>query len=133
MSSNMSIGERYQIVSALAPQALDAAKTSAYQSMANRFRVLAVVTTGTVAATKKVTVQLKQATDSSGTGAKNLGTAVEATAGTGGEAIFLTAEAAVGDLDIANGYSHVAVSVSTDDTNEPEAAAILLFDPAFRS
>lgn len=130
---NRKISEQVEIVTGFAPKDIGTTDvTSGYHSMANRGRCMAVVTTATIAATKKVTVQLKQAKDDQGTGAKNLGDKVEVTAGTGGEAFLLTTEARASDLDTANGYTHVAVTVGTDDDAPPDGAAVLVFgDLAF--
>jgi hypothetical protein len=76
-----------------------------------------------------------QATDAAGTGAKALGTVVTAIAPTGGGSLFVQAEARATDMDINNGFTHVAVTVGSDDPNAtpPTGAAVLIFgDLAFR-
>lgn len=131
--SHMKISERVQIKQGVTPQDIVGGKTSAYYSMAGVGRVLAQLTTATVAEGKKATIQLMQAKDAAGTGAKVLGAAVEKVAGVGGEAIFIQAEANASDLDIANGYSYVAVQVSSDNAVAVNGAAILIFgDLAFK-
>ncbi|MGB9826603.1 MAG: hypothetical protein ACPLRU_08015, partial [Desulfofundulus sp.] len=69
-----------------------------------------------------------------GTGAKTLGSAVEkVVTNAAGEAIFLTAEVKASDLDLANGYTHVAVQVSSDNATAVNGAAVLIFgDLSFR-
>lgn len=129
----MKLSELVQVKQAVVPQDIVGGKTSAYYSMSGIGRVLAALTTGTIAETKKATIQLMQAKDATGTGAKALGTAVEKIAGVGGEAIFLTAEVKASDLDLANGYTHVAVRVSSDNATAVNGAAVLIFgDLSFR-
>lgn len=124
---NMKIGELIDIQPGVTPQDITTDRTSSYYSMQGIGRVLAQLTTATVAATKKATVQLMQAKDDIGTGAKALTEPVEATAGTGGEAIFLQVEAQAGEMDIANGFTHVAVKVTCDHDSAVQGAALLIF------
>lgn len=129
----MKISERVQIKQGVTPQDIVGGETSGYYSMAGVGRVLAQLTTATVAATKKATIQLMQAKDAAGTGAKALGAAVEKVAGPEGEAIFIQVEAGTSDLDVANGYAYVAVQVSSDNASAVNGAAILIFgDLAFK-
>jgi len=132
----MKITERVQIKEAVTPQDIATADvTSAYYDMKGKGRVVAVLTTSTIAEGKKATVQLMQAKDDQGTDAKALGTAVEVVAGTGGGKLLVTAEATAAEMDHANSYSYVGVKVGTDDPNAtpPEGAAILILgDLSFR-
>jgi polyphosphate kinase 2 (PPK2 family) len=132
--TNMKLSELVQVKQAVVPQDIVGGKTSAYYSMAGIGRVLAVLTTDTIAQTKKATIQLMQAKDAAGTGAKVLGSAVEkVVADAAGENVFLTAEAKASDLDLANGYTHVAVQVSSDNAMAVNGAAVLIFgDLSFR-
>jgi len=131
--THMKLSELVQVQEGVTPQDIVGGKTSSYYSMAGIGRVLAVLTTATVAETKKATIQLMQAKDDQGTGAKVLGTAVEKVADAGGEVIFLQVEAKASDLDLANGYTHVAVQVSSDDAVAVNGAAVLIFgDLSFR-
>ncbi|WP_156896617.1 hypothetical protein [Desulfovirgula thermocuniculi] len=129
----MKLSELVRVKQAIIPQDIVGGKISAYYSMSGIGRVLAVLTTGVIAEAKKATIQLMQAKDANGTGAKPLGSAVEKVAGAGGEEIFLTAEAKATDLDLANGYGYVAVQVSSDNATAVNGAAVLIFgDLAFR-
>jgi hypothetical protein len=130
----MKLTELVQVRQAIIPQDIVDGKTSAYYSMKGMGRVLAVLTTAIIAQGKKATIQLMQAKDSAGTGAKALGAAVEKVAAdAAGEAIFLMVEAKASDLDLANGYSHVAVQVSSNNATAVNGAAVLIFgDLAFR-
>ncbi|MGB9845889.1 MAG: hypothetical protein ACPLRH_00095 [Desulfotomaculales bacterium] len=132
--TSMKLSELIKVQKAVAPADIITAKTSVYYSMAGIGRVLAVLTTATIAQGKKATIQLMQAKDAAGTGAKALGAAVEkVVTDAAGEAVFLTAEAKASDLDLANGYSHVAVQVSSDNATAVYGAAVLIFgDLSFR-
>lgn len=132
----MKISERVLIKEAVPPQDIATADvTSAYYSMKGVGRVLAALTTATIAEGRNATVQLMQAKDDQGTDAKALGDLVTVTAGVGGENLLVTAEATAAEMDHANGYTHVAVRVGSDDPNAapPDGAAILIFgDLSFR-
>lgn len=84
-----------------------------YVKMDGYRRVAAIAHSAAPGATKKLTVQLKQATDAGGTGSKVLGTAVSATA-TGTEALVAIAEAGVDELDLAGGFLFVSATIGTD-------------------
>jgi len=124
----MKISERIQIKEAVTPQDIATADvTSVYYDMKGIGRVAAALTTGTIAEGKKATVQLMQAKDDQGTGAKVLGDAVEVLAGTGGAELLVIAEATAAEMD--DDFTHIAVKVGSDDPNAtpPEGAAILIF------
>jgi hypothetical protein len=128
----MKISELVQIQPGVTPQDISAAKTSPYYSMKGVGRVLAQATTAALAAGKKLTVQLMQAKDNAGTGAKVLGAAVDLVM-PGGGAAFAQAEATAASMDLANGYTHVAVQISSDNGAAVNGAAILILgDRSFR-
>lgn len=97
---------------------------------AGRFAVLAKA--GAVTAAKILTVQLMQAQDAAGTGAKVLGAAVTA-AGAGGAApADIEIEKKVEELDGANGFTHVTAVLGIDENAKLGAAWIALGDRRFR-
>lgn len=115
---------------AIKPQAdIDTADvTSAvYVSMAEYRRVYAIASCEGPGAGKILTAQLKQATDASGSGAKNLGTAATATA-TASEDLVAVAEANVEDMDTANGFYFVGVTIGTNKTSAVDGACTLTRD-----
>lgn len=118
LSSNL------RVRAAVTPQDISAARTSPFLDVSGAGRVLATVTVATVGATKKVTVQFRQATDASGTGARNLGSAVEKVAPAGGAALDLIAEAKVEDLD--DDCAFVAVVLSSDNGSAVNGSAMLI-------
>lgn len=117
--------EVVKFVQAITPQDIATDRTSAYQPMKDVGRVVATANIATVAEGKKATIQILQAKDSSGTGAKALSALVEDTAGTGGEAMYLKVEAEAADMD--DGFTHVAVQVTSDTAVAVIGSADLLF------
>ena len=104
---------------------------SVYYSAASLRKIIGILVTGSVADTKKATVQLLQAKDASGTDAKNLGTAVEVVA-SGAQNLVITQEADAADMDKANGFTYAGIKVSSDNAAAViGAAAILLSEPRY--
>jgi hypothetical protein len=98
-------------------------------SACQRFAVLAKA--GAVTAGKILTVQLRQAMDAAGTGAKDLGTPVTA-AGAGGNApADVEIEKATGELDGANGFTHVTAVLGIDENAKLGAAYLVRGDRRF--
>ena len=121
----MKISDSLQVATQLAHADISTARTSAYVSVAGASRILAALVIAAIADTKAVTVQLKQATDSSGTGAKVLGSAVVYTASGAKTNVSVIAEAQVDTLDLANGFGFVAVTISSNDA--ASAAGVTVF------
>lgn len=94
----------------------------------------ALVHVGAVAATKTVTIQFRQATDASGTAAKNLGTAYVVTAPGGGWTTKdLQLDASFNDLDDANGFDFIGVQISSNNTSAtPASVSLVGSDNRFR-
>jgi len=90
--------------------------SAVFLSMADYDRVMAIAEIETMTDTKILTVQLRQATDAAGSGAKDLGTAGTFTAATAvalmGHAV---AEANSNEMDTANSFTFVGVRVTTDE------------------
>lgn len=100
--------------------------TSDYYSMANARRVGAKLFTDTIAQTKIATIQLLQAKDDQGTDSKALTSVVTVTAPTGGAKLQAYVEAMAEDMDRANGYTHVAVVVGSDNATAVIASAVII-------
>lgn len=128
--ANSKITERLQFVDVL-PLGTAEVRTGTYVSMSGIGRALArakyAETTATVA-----TLQLYQATDANGTGAKPLSDEVSATTdGTTAEAVTLEVEIRASDLDIANDFTHVTAVVGYGAGDATEAT-LILGDLSFR-
>lgn len=123
------------IVGTIDPDAYTAATTvSDYADMGLFERVMIIISVGTMASTATLDAVVKQATDSSGTGAKNLTTSKAITqltqAGSDSDKqviINVLAE----DLDMANDFNHVAVSVTGGTAASDYGVVMLGFNPRY--
>src|SRR5256885_148644 len=79
----------------------------------HRFAVLAKA--GAVTAAKILTVQLRQAKDAAGTGAKDLGAPVTSVGAGGTPPADVEIEKLCSDLDGANGFTHVTAVLRIDE------------------
>jgi len=125
---NNKISEELSILEGVISEDIDTADlTSSYYPVADARRIAAKIFTKTVVAqTKKITIQLLQATAAAGTGSKNLGSVVESIAPTGGSKLNALVEAQVSDMDINGGFNHVAVKVGSDNGAAVIAGCVLL-------
>ncbi len=99
-------------------------RTSGWFPMKDFRQAIAHLQTDTVADTKIATVEFLQATDSSGTGSKVLGTKTTLTS-SGGEELDGQAEIEVTDMDEANGFDHIAIKLTSDDTTVVGSAVLI--------
>lgn len=115
--SNMLPSEIAAVVGTIDPDAYTAGTVvTDYANMGQFESLMFVIAVGTMAATSTLDAVVQQATDSGGTGAKNLTTSKAITqltaAGTDSDkqvVINVRAE----DLDLANDFDHCALSVTT--------------------
>ena len=124
--------ERAAVVGVIDPDANAAgALTSDYVSMGTFHSAMGVVLVGTMGASGTIDAKLVQATDSSGTGVKDItGKAITqlTQAGTDSDKqaiINVRAE----ELDVANGFNHVAIVLTTAAATSDSAAVLLGLDP----
>lgn len=121
---NRKLSEIVRVDQVVTPVDIATDRTGVYLPLADYRQVMATVTTDTVAATKNVTVQLFQAKDAAGTGAKALSALVTKVAATGGEKITLSVEANTSKLE--KGYTHVTAQVTSDTAVALLGAAVLV-------
>ena len=116
MIGNILPTEACAVVATIDPDAYTAATTvSDYADMGQFESVMFIVSVGTMASTATLDAVVQQATDASGTGAKNLTSSKAITQLTeaGGDSdkqVIINVRAE--DLDLSNGFSHVALSVT---------------------
>lgn len=109
------ISDSLKVLAAMGNADFVGGATTPYVAVSDARKLMAVVAIGPLAATKTTTIQFKQATDTAGTGAKNLGTAVIYTSPAGGvTSASFTADAQITDLDDLNGFDFVAVNVTSN-------------------
>ncbi|TCM56160.1 hypothetical protein C8J36_103530 [Rhizobium sp. PP-F2F-G48] len=122
MSRALSQGLRAR--ASIVPQDITTLRTGTFVDVSGAQRILAAITVATVAATKKITVQFRQAQDAAGNGAKNLGSPVDKVAPAGGAALDLTVDAKSEQLD--PNYSFVSVTLVSDNASAVYGSAMLL-------
>lgn len=129
---NAKINERLDIDMALAPVAAGAdGQTSSWFSMSGVGRVRAEAFFSETTATT-ATLALMQATDAEGNDAKTLSSADDVgTDDTTAESVKLATEVEVGELDLANDFSHVAIRV-TYGSSDYVSAALMRGDLSYR-
>lgn len=108
-------------------------RTSAWFDAKGFRRFRAAALSGSVASTKVATLQILQAQDSSGTGAKALSALASHTGSGGGTPAILEVEAKQESMDADGGFTHIAVRLTSDNSAALIAAACLeLADPVFK-
>lgn len=124
--------ERVAVLAVIDPDANAAgAITSAYGDLTKFGTAMAVIMAGTLGTSGTLDAKLVQATDSAGTGSKDIsGKAITqlTQAGTDSDkqaVINVRAE----DLDIANGFTHVAITMTTATATSDSGAILLGLDP----
>ena len=126
--------DRAAVVATIDPDAYTAATyVSDWVSMADYEKIMAIVMAGDLGASATLDAKLRQATDSSGTGAKDItGKAITqlTQAGTDSDkqaVINCTAE----ELDVAGGFTHVALSMTVATATSDAGAIIIGLNPRF--
>ncbi|NUN53444.1 MAG: hypothetical protein HUU06_11745 [Planctomycetaceae bacterium] len=92
-------------------------------SKCGRFAVLAKA--GAVTSAKILTVQLRQAKDAAGTGAKDLGTPVTAAGAGGNPPADIEIERSTSELDGKNDFTHVTAVLGIDENAKLGAAYVV--------
>lgn len=133
MNANALPSERVALLGTVEPDVLTAtAHTSDYVDAGNFESIMAIVMAGTLGTSATIDAKLVQATDSSGTGSKDIsGKAitqlVKATDDNKQAIINVRSE----DLDMANGFSHVAVTVTVGAASSDGGAVLLGLNPRY--
>jgi len=117
--------EELEVIQGVSPQDIGTADvTGSYLPMSGADQILATLTTASLTATKIATIELLQATDSSGTGAKALATAVTGTAPTGNGEVTVSVGVKSDDFDTNNDFAFYAVKVTCDEATKVGAATV---------
>lgn len=125
--------EAAAVVARIDPDAQVAgAVTSDWADMREFSKMMAIILAGTLGTSATVDAKLQQATDSSGTGAKDIpGKAITQFTDAGGDsdkqAIINVDEH---DLDIANGFNHVALVITVATATSDTGGVVLGFGSA---
>jgi hypothetical protein len=127
--------DRAAVVGVIDPDASTAATyTTGWISMSDFQSLMAVVMAGTLGSSATLDAKFEQASDSSGTGAKDVSGAAITQLTQGGtdesdkQAIInLSAD----DLDLANSFTHARFSMTVGTATSDAAALVLGFDPRY--
>ena len=134
MSKNTLPSQRVAVAGVIDPDANTAAAyTSDYADMSQFESVMALIQVGTMASTSTVDAKLVQATDSSGTGVKDItGKAItqltEAGTDSDKQAII---NCYADELDTAGGFTHVAIVMTVATAASDSGAVLLGFDSKY--
>ena len=129
MFPNAKASEVVSLLTTIAPSAQAAgASASGWVNMGLYNKLLAIVNVGTPGSGGTVDAKLQQATDSSGTGAKDIaGTSITQMTAAGTTLINLDAQ----QLDVANGFCYVYLLVTVGTATTPTSAQVLGFVPRY--
>lgn len=130
-AQNIKASEQAAILGAINPSSQEAgAATSGWISLADFQKLLAVVQTGTLGASATVNAKIQQATDSSGSGAKDVtGAAIMQISGANNQQAEINLDAE--QLDVEGGYGYVRLSVTVGTAASQTAAVVFGFNPRF--
>lgn len=107
--------------------------TTGWINLGDWSSILAVVAAGTLGSSATLDAKLQQATDASGTGAKDVtGSAITQMTQAGGDSdkqalIQMFQE----DLDLANGFTHVRLSMTVATASSDSGALVFGLDPRY--
>jgi len=105
---------------------------SDYMSMADFQQALAVIMTGTLGASATVDAKLVQATDAAGTGSKDItGKAITQLVKASNDDDQATIDCLAEELDVANGFDHVAISLTVGAATSDVGAVLLGLNPRY--
>jgi hypothetical protein len=133
MDVNMKFSERAAILAAINPSSQAAgAATSGWVSARDYHRLVALIQTGVLGASATVDAKFQQATDSSGTSAKDVAneaiTQILKASGDNKQAIV---ELDVNALDAANGFAYVQFSLTVGTAASLTSGLLLGINPRY--
>lgn len=127
MNPNVKLSEKVAILATLDPASVAAGTVlTAWVPLANVGQLTALIQTGVLGASATVDAKLRQATDSSGTGAKDVtGKAITQIVKATGDNVQAMVEMRAEDLDVNNGFAYVALSVTVGTAASQLSAALI--------
>lgn len=133
MSSNYKFSERAAIAATIDPVSQGAGTvTTAWVPMSQFHSIVALLGVGVMSAGSTVDAKLQQATDATGTGAKDIaGKAIAQLLAAGGNNRQVLIEARDTDLDVNNGYAFIRLSVTVASAASLIHAVVLGHHPIF--
>lgn len=133
MDANARFTEQNALLATLDPASVAAGTVvSAWVPAANFHRIAVMLQTGVLGANATVDAKLRQATDSSGTGAKDItGKAITQIVKATGDNVQAFIGLKAEELDANNGFGYVALSVTVGTAASILSAAIFGTNPRF--
>lgn len=133
MIPNVKASEQAAILGVIAPSSQAAGTlTSGWVSAAKFNKLLAVIATGVLGAAATVDAKFQQATDGAGTGAKDVtGAAIAQIVKATGDNTQAEINLDPQQLDVANGFGYVQLSVTVGTAASLTAALLMGFTPRY--
>lgn len=133
MNPNLKLSERVAVLATLNPASVAASTVvSGWVSVANFHSIAALIETGVLGASATLDAKLRQATDSSGTGAKDItGKAITQIVKASGDNVQASIEVRSEELDTAGGFAYVALSTTVGTAASIYGAQLLGLNPRF--
>jgi len=133
MTMNTKFQERTAVLATLDPASVAASTVlTAYVPVANFHGIAALIQTGVLGAAATVDAKLRQATDSSGTGVKDItGKALTQIVKASGDNKQAVIECRPEELDTTNGFAYVCLSVTVGTASSIVGAALLGVNPRY--
>lgn len=133
MNPNVKHAERCAILATLDPASVAASTVvTTWVPVKNFHAIAAVLQTGVLGASATVDAKLRQAQDSSGTGAKDItGKSITQIVKASGDNKQAVVECRSDDLDQTNGFTHVALSVTVGTAASLLSAQLLGINPRY--
>lgn len=133
MGPNLKPSQRVCVAAVINPQSASSAQSSGWVDMAQFNNIMALVEVGALGASATVDAKLQQATDSSGTGAKDItGKAItQLLKSTPDDNKQVLINCRQDDLDAANSFRFVKLVITPAVAASQIAGTILGFDPRY--
>ena len=133
MYQTIKFSDRSAILGVLNPASVAASTVlTAWVPVAKWHTLAALIATGVLGASATVDAKLRQATDSSGTGAKDItGKAITQLVKASHDNVQAVIECKADDLDTAGGFTHVALSVTVGTAASLLSALLMGTNPRY--
>jgi hypothetical protein len=130
---NIKGSELIAVMGTIAPSAQAAgAATSGWLDMGQFQKIMALVQAGTFGASATVDAKIQQATDSTGTGAKDIsGKAITQMLAAGGNGVQAEINVDAAELDVNNGFRYVQLSITVGTAASGTAGVVIGIAPRF--
>jgi len=131
MNPNVKLTEKLAVLATLNPASVGASTVvTTWVPVAAFFSIMALIQTGVLGASATIDAKLRQATDASGTSAKDItGKALTQIVKASGDNVQALLECRQDDLDSTNGFAYVALSLTVGTAASIVGAALIGGNP----